>query len=67
MEEGDQGKKPELEALWNAVGPTLISSAEKITGAAKFPEGRQTVRLTLRHAVPSPFAGIRCQHALCPA
>lgn len=50
-------KKPELEALWNAVGPTLISSAEKITGH-KFPEGRQTVRLTLCDMPSQSIAGI---------
>jgi hypothetical protein len=50
-------RKPELEALWERIGPALLSSAEGITGEA-FPAGEQTVRLTLCELPSQSFVGV---------
>ena len=50
-------RQPELEALWESIGPALISSVEEITGKA-FPDDDQTVRLTLCELPSQSFFGI---------
>lgn len=50
-------RQPELNALWETIGPTLITSAEEIT-RKKFPDDAQTVRLTLCELPSQSFFGI---------
>jgi hypothetical protein len=50
-------RKVELEALWRNIGSTLISATEDITGGT-FPEGEQTVRLTLCEVSSQSYLGI---------
>lgn len=50
-------RQPELEVLWESIGPTLISSVEEITGNT-FPDDEQTVRLTLCDLPSQSFFGI---------
>jgi hypothetical protein len=50
-------RQPELETLWESIGPALISSVEGITGKA-FPDDDQTVRLTLCELPSQSFFGI---------
>ncbi|MBK8185775.1 MAG: hypothetical protein IPK77_00085 [Cellvibrio sp.] len=50
-------RQPELEVLWESIGPTLIASVEEITGNT-FPDDEQTVRLTLCELPSQSFFGI---------
>lgn len=50
-------RKPELDAMWARVGPSLIATAERITGGA-FPQGEQTVRLTLCELPSQSYLGV---------
>lgn len=50
-------RKPELDAIWARVGPSLVATAERITGDA-FPRGEQTVRLTLCELPSQSYLGV---------
>ena len=50
-------RQPELDALWQRMGPSLVSATEEITGDS-FPEGDQTVRLTLCEIPSQSLVGI---------
>lgn len=50
-------RQPELEKLWESIGPGLLASVEEITGKT-FPEDEQTVQLTLCNLPSQSIFGI---------